>query len=136
MLSGRVDATLGAYWNYEAIQLRQLGRRVNVIHVENAGVPTYDELVLVARESTIASRTNLLRRFVQALGRGYRVGAQRSPGGGRLLVGANPALSPKLQLASVRATLSSYFPSGAGQPWGWQDPSQWTAYGQWMLATT
>ncbi len=39
MLSGRVAATLGAYWNYEAIQLRQLGRRVNVIHVENAGVP-------------------------------------------------------------------------------------------------
>jgi len=27
MLSGEVDATLGAYWNYEAIQLRQLGRR-------------------------------------------------------------------------------------------------------------
>ncbi|MEO6858107.1 MAG: ABC transporter substrate-binding protein, partial [Solirubrobacteraceae bacterium] len=49
MLSGRVAATLGAYWNYEAIQLRQLGRRVNVIHVENAGVPNYDELVLVTR---------------------------------------------------------------------------------------
>jgi len=47
MLSGRVDATLGAYWNYEAIQLRLQGRHPNVIHVENAGVPPYDELVLV-----------------------------------------------------------------------------------------
>ena len=39
MLSGRVDATLGAYWNYEAIQLRQMGKPANVIHVEHAGVP-------------------------------------------------------------------------------------------------
>ena len=55
MLSGRVDATLGAYWNYEALQLRQMGRKVNVIHVEQAGVPTYDELVVVVRTGEIAS---------------------------------------------------------------------------------
>ncbi|MGH2914120.1 MAG: ABC transporter substrate-binding protein, partial [Solirubrobacteraceae bacterium] len=71
MLAGRVDATLGAYWNYEAIQLRQAGKRPNVIHVEDAGVPSYDELVLVVRENEIAQQGNLLRRFVQALGRGY-----------------------------------------------------------------
>ena len=134
MLSGRVDATLGAYWNYEALQLREMGRRVNVIHVENAGVPNYDELVLVAREGTLASQANLLRRFVQALGRGYQSVRSDPQAGVSSLVSANPALSAKLQLASVRATLAAYFPSGAGQPWGWQNPGQWTAYGQWMLS--
>jgi putative hydroxymethylpyrimidine transport system substrate-binding protein len=133
MLSGRVDATLGAYWNYEAIQLRQLGRRDNVIHVEKAGVPSYDELVLVTRENEIASRTNALRRFVQALGRGYEQVRSDPQAGVDSLVRANPSLSPKLQLASVRATLSAYFPSGAGEPWGWQNQKQWTAYGEWML---
>jgi putative hydroxymethylpyrimidine transport system substrate-binding protein len=134
MLSGRVDATLGAYWNYEAIQLRQLGRRVNVIHVENVGVPTYDELVLVARESTLASQTTVLRRFVQALGRGYQSVRGNPQAGVSSLVAANPSLSAKLQLASVQATLSSFFPAGNRLPWGWQDQGQWTAYGQWMLA--
>ena len=38
-----------------------------------------------------------------------------------------------LQLASVRATLPAFFPSGSAHPWGWQDPVQWNAYGQWML---
>ena len=56
MLSGRVDATLGAYWNYEAIQLAQLHKHPNVIRMEQVGVPTYDELVVVvaarARSST------------------------------------------------------------------------------------
>ncbi|MGB9186325.1 MAG: ABC transporter substrate-binding protein [Solirubrobacteraceae bacterium] len=134
MLSGRVDATLGAYWNYEAIQLRQLGRRVNVIHVENVGVPNYDELVLVARESTLAANTNLLRRFVQALGRGYQSVRSNPQAGVSALVSANPSLSAKLQLASVQATLPAFFPAGAGLPWGWQNQPQWTTYGQWMLA--
>jgi putative hydroxymethylpyrimidine transport system substrate-binding protein len=49
------------------------------------------------------------------------------------LVAANPSLSSKLQLASVRATLPSFFPAAANQPWGWQNQSQWTAYGEWML---
>ena len=51
MLSGRVDATLGAYWNYEAIQLQQMGKHPNVIRVNKVGVPTYDELVVVVRKS-------------------------------------------------------------------------------------
>lgn len=132
MLSGRVAATLGAYWNYEAIQLRQLGRRVNVIHVEKAGVPTYDELVLVARESELAKKTSVLRRFVQALGRGYEAVRGDPQGGVNALLQANPSLSRKLQAASVRATLPAFFPSGH-EPWGWQSPGQWTRYGQWML---
>lgn len=134
MLSGRVDATLGAYWNYEAIQLQQLGKHPNVIHVESAGVPPYDELVLVARENEVANRTNILRRFVQALGRGYASVRSDPQAGVNALVQANPALSSKLQLASVRATLSSYFPSDPNHPWGWQDSRQWTAYGEWMLS--
>jgi putative hydroxymethylpyrimidine transport system substrate-binding protein len=134
MLSGRVDATLGAYWNYEAIQLRQARRRVNVIHVEDAGVPAYDELVVVVRESEIASRTNELRRFIQALGRGYQAVRADPQAGVAALVQANPSLSEKLQAASVRATLSSFFPSDAKLPWGWQSTAQWTAYGQWMLS--
>jgi putative hydroxymethylpyrimidine transport system substrate-binding protein len=133
MLSGRVDATLGAYWNYEAIQLRQAGKRPNVIHVENAGVPNYDELVLVTTENNIATKTNELRRFVQALGRGYTAVRADPEAGVAALVKANPSLSDTLQLASVRATLSSFFPSPASLPWGWQNQSQWNAYGRWML---
>jgi putative hydroxymethylpyrimidine transport system substrate-binding protein len=133
MLSGRVDATVGAYWNYEAIQLRLQRRRPNVIHVENAGVPSYDELVLVTTENVIAKRTNMLRRFVEAVGRGYEAVRRDPQAGVAALVHANPSLQTQLQLASVQATLSSFFPP-AGQPWGWQNPKRWASYGQWMLS--
>jgi putative hydroxymethylpyrimidine transport system substrate-binding protein len=134
MLSGRVDATLGAYWNYEAIQLQQSGRHPNVIHVENAGVPRYDELVLVTTENALAHKTGELRSFVQALGRGYQSVRADPQAAVNNLVRANPSLSPKLQLASVKATLPFFFPATPNRPWGWMTGSQWTSYGQWMLS--
>ena len=133
MLSGRVDATLGAFWNYEAIQLAQLRKHPNVIHMQQVGVPNYDELVVVVRKDTIVNHPDLVRRFVQALGRGYEAVRSNPQQAVTNLVRASPGLDPKLQLASVQATLPAFFPSNAANPWGWQDPGQWTAYGQWML---
>ena len=72
MLSGKVAATLGGFWNYEAIQLRLLHKRPVVIPVDRAGVPTYDELVLVVREDEARTRGQDLRAFLQALTRGER----------------------------------------------------------------
>jgi putative hydroxymethylpyrimidine transport system substrate-binding protein len=134
MLSGRVDATLGAFWNYEAIQLAMLHKHPNVIHMEQAGVPTYDELVLVVRKNTIVKHPDVVRRFVQALGRGYASVRRNPQGAVANLVRASSGLDPKLQLASVEATLPAFFPSDPSEPWGWQDPKQWSAYGHWMLS--
>ncbi len=134
MLSGRVDATLGSYWNVEAIELAQLHKHPNVIHMEQAGVPDYDELVVVVRKNTIVNHPDLIRRFVQALARGYE-SARRDPQTAvNDLIKASPGLDPKLTLASVDASLPAFFPSDSANPWGWQDPKQWAAYGQWMLS--
>ena len=133
MLSGKVAATIGGYWNYEAIQLRQAGRKPRVLPVDQAGVPPYDELVVVVRQTEIANNGNELRRFIQALGRGYEAVRADPQAGVRSLLQANPTLNAKLQTASVSATLPAFFPSGSGLPWGWQNQAQWTAYGEWML---
>jgi putative hydroxymethylpyrimidine transport system substrate-binding protein len=134
MLAGRVDATLGAFWNYEAIQLAGLRKHPSVIHMEQVGVPTYDELVLVVRRNTIINHPDLVRRFVQSLARGYESVRRDPQAAVGNLVHASSGLDPKLQLASVNATLAAFFPSSSTHPWGWQDPKQWAAYGQWMLS--
>ncbi len=100
----------------------------------DAGVPTYDELVLVAKEQTVRDRGPLLRRFVQALQAGaLAVKADASVGVNPLLA-ANKDLERPLQLASVRATMRAFFPADAKDPYGWQDPDEWRAYGEWMKA--
>jgi len=134
MLSGRVDATLGAYWNYEAIQLARMGKHPNVIRMNQVGVPSYDELVLVVRQSTLVNRPDEIRRLVQGIARGYKSVRSDPASGVANLVRANPGLDPKFQAAAVNATLAAFFPSNPGSPWGWQDPVEWNSYGQWMLA--
>lgn len=134
LVSGRVDAILGGYWNYEAVQLAQLGKHPSVIRMNQVGVPSYDELVLVTRTNLLEQHPDVLRRFVQAIARGYQATRSNPSAAVANLVRINPGLNQKLQLASVRATLPAFFPSQAGEPWGWQDTKQWNAYGRWMLA--
>ena len=92
MVSGQVNATLGGYWNYEAIQLAQAKQRPNVIRVDRLGVPSYDELVLVVKRGTITNHSDLVRRFVQALARGYEAVRSDPQTGVQSLLHANPGL--------------------------------------------
>jgi putative hydroxymethylpyrimidine transport system substrate-binding protein len=135
MLSGKVAATIGGFWNYEAIQLRQLGKRPVTIPVDQAGVPRYNELVLVVRENEARSRGQDLRAFLQALTHGENEVRADPAAAARLLSAANPNLEPKLQLASIEQTLPVTLPSvRPAKPFGWQDPTAWAAFGSWMLS--
>ena len=133
MLSGKVAATLGGYWNYEAIQLTQMHKHPVTIPIDQAGIPKYNELVLVVREDEAHTRGQDLRAFLQALTRGER-DVQANPAAAvALVVKANPSLQAKLQLASIEQTLPAALPAG-GKPFGYQDPTAWSAFSSWMFA--
>ena len=132
MISGRVAATLGGFWNYEALQLAMAHRKATVIPVDQAGVPTYDELVLVVRQDEANHRGQDIRGFLQALSRGEREVRADPAAAARLVVAADRDLDPRLQEASIRATLPAQA-APAGKPYGWQDPAAWSAFGRWML---
>jgi putative hydroxymethylpyrimidine transport system substrate-binding protein len=134
MLSGQVDATLGGFWNYEGIQLRLAHKHPVVIPVDRAGVPTYDELVLVARDAQARRDGQDLRAFLQALTQGEREVRADPAGAASTLLKAAPSLDRKLQLESIKQTLPAAVPSEAGKPYGWQSPTAWAAFGSWMFS--
>jgi putative hydroxymethylpyrimidine transport system substrate-binding protein len=134
MLSGKVAATLGGFWNYEGIQLEQMHKRPVTIPVDKAGVPTYDELVLVVREDEAGARGQDLRAFLQALTHGEKRVRENPQAAASLIVSANPDAQLKLQVASLQKTLPAILPSDSAKPYGWQDPSAWAAFGRWMLS--
>jgi putative hydroxymethylpyrimidine transport system substrate-binding protein len=134
MLSGKVAATLGGFWNYEALQLQQMRKHPVVIPVDRAGVPTYDELVLVVREDEAGTGGQDLRAFLQALTLGERQVRSDPAAAAALIVKANPSAERKLQLASIEATLPAMLPADRSKPYGWQDPAAWAAFGRWMLS--
>jgi putative hydroxymethylpyrimidine transport system substrate-binding protein len=131
LLTGRVDATLGAFWNYEGTDLRLRGKRPQIIRMEDAGVPTYNELVLVANADALERDAGKLRAFIGALSRGTRDLRSNPNEAIQGLLEANPDLDPELQRAVVKVTLPLFFPP-EGRPYGWQDPDQWDAFSAWM----
>lgn len=133
MVSGRVDATLGSFWNYEGIELRRRGRRPVILRMDELGVPTYNELIVVAREEDARERGPVLRRFMQALAGGHRTLRENPSVGIDELMRANRDLDRGLQEAVVRATLPVFFPEDADRPFGWMEGDEWAAYGAWMV---
>jgi putative hydroxymethylpyrimidine transport system substrate-binding protein len=135
MLSKKVDATLGAFWNYEGVQLQREHKDPTIIKMDEVGVPTYQELIFVAdtdrlREKGVGS---VMRRFLQAVSRGAKAVKADPNVGADALVKANPDLDRGLQLASIKATLPVFFPENETFPWGYMNADEWKAYGQWML---
>ena len=133
LLTRRVDAVLGAFFNYEGVELRRQRRDPQIIPVDEAGVPTYDELVFVTGSEELADSDaqGRLRRFMAAVARGTS-DLERDPQAGlRGLLEANPELDARLQRAVVDVTLPLFQPPD-GKPFGWQEPRDWRAFEAWM----
>lgn len=64
LMSGQVDAVLGAYRNFELNQMEIEGVGGKCFYIEEEGVPTYDELIYVANKDKMDP--DMLRRFLRA----------------------------------------------------------------------
>ena len=70
LISGQVDAVIGAFRNFELNQMALVGRPGRAFFVEEEGIPPYDELILVAHQKRIDDPA--LRDFVDAVEDGVR----------------------------------------------------------------
>jgi putative hydroxymethylpyrimidine transport system substrate-binding protein len=131
LLTRKVDAVLGAYWNYEAVQLAQKGRHPKVIRIEQAGVPAYDELVIAAAERTVRDHPDRIRRFLAALAQGAEDLRTKPAAATDALLAANKDLDPRLQRAAVKVTLPYFLPAG-GRPYGYMETGEWRAFTAFM----
>jgi putative hydroxymethylpyrimidine transport system substrate-binding protein len=131
LLAKKVDAVVGVYWTWEAIQARQKGYPVNVMRVEKWGVPNYCELVLIANEKTIRQRASYVRHTVHALQDGYRYAESHPNEAWAALHAKDKTLNKSLVLQSLKL-LRPVITSASTI--GYQDPQQWKHYAAWLYA--
>jgi putative hydroxymethylpyrimidine transport system substrate-binding protein len=131
LLGGRVDAILGGFRNIEGVDLRLRGLHPRIVPVDRLGVPTYDELVLVARRSTVEEHPEAIRAFIEALARGTDYARAHPQEAANAILEAGKGLDPMQTRAEVGATLPLLAPP-LGRPYGYMDPAAWRAYAQWM----
>lgn len=129
LLTKKVDAVVGVYWTWEAIQAQERGRPVNVMRVERWGVPNYCELVLIANETTVRTRPGFVRATVQALQRGYAYAAAHPAAAWQALHARDKTLDRRLVLTS----LNLLRPVVRDAPTvGYQNAAQWRRYEAWL----
>jgi putative hydroxymethylpyrimidine transport system substrate-binding protein len=134
VVSGKVDSILGGYRNVEAVQVKDQGLNPTVIPVTDAGVPQYDELVIIANSNklkTDASYQQLVREFLAGLAKGNAL-AVSQPAVGiasmQSVIKGYPANQVK-QMVDVTAPLLKN-PLGFGQ----MDAKSWQSFANWMHA--
>ena len=66
LVGGSAQAMLGGYSNVEGVDLRERGKEPVVTPVDKLGVPTYDELVLVANRKKLEEDPEEFRLFIAA----------------------------------------------------------------------
>jgi putative hydroxymethylpyrimidine transport system substrate-binding protein len=127
LLSGNVDAVLGMFWNVEGVELEERGERPTIRPVDRLGIPTYDELVLVADGERVAEDPKSIELFIAALEHGTEDARRDPEAAARALIDANPDLDPRLTRAQVEATLPA-LAGEQGRPYGYMRASEWDAF--------
>lgn len=137
LVSGKVDASITGYYNVEGVQLKEANRPATVIPVDEAGSPTYNELVLVVKEDNLRDtrRTEIYRRFLAGLAEGTQNAVDDPTAAFESLAKDHKDIQEdeKFNKASLAVTLPILAQSDRGDnPFGFQDPSIWSTYGKWM----
>ena len=132
LISEKVDAVIGAYWTHESIHMENLDYPVNVMRMEEWGVPDYYELVLVTSEAYLADNEGVVERFVRAMRRGYRDAIADPQAGVDILVSdSGGEINEKIDRPGADLLQSLWqLPDGGG--FGTQTPERWDSFVRWM----
>ncbi|MBI4282770.1 MAG: ABC transporter substrate-binding protein [Chloroflexi bacterium] len=130
LIGKKVDAIVGAYWTHESIVMEMQGFLVNILRMEEWGVPDFYELVLVASQDTVSKRPEVVQRFLRATARGFADAIADPQGAVDVLVAANPETDKALETQGI-ARLAPMWTEGV-PAFGWQTQERWESLANWM----
>ncbi len=130
LIGKKVDAIVGAYWVHESISATNQGFELNIMRMENHGVPDFYELVLVTTEKKIASEPEQVQGFVRAVMRGYQDAIADPQAAVDLLKRLRPEVDLDIEKPGVDL-LAPLWSSNTGI-FGWQEEARWVDFSRWM----
>lgn len=106
LMSGQVDAVIGAFRNFELNQMELEGVPGRCFNPEDEGVPAYDELIYVANPQ--AMDPDVIRRFLGATGKAARFIADRPEEGWAIFAGSAAELDDELNARAWADTVPRF----------------------------
>jgi putative hydroxymethylpyrimidine transport system substrate-binding protein len=131
LLSGQVDAVVGAYWTHESIVMELEGHRVNVMRMEQWGVPDFYELILVTNETMLRERRDVVERFTRAFRKGFEATLAEPQRAIDSLLELNPGtVNEPVERRGVELLVPMW--KAEAPRFGWQAADRWQGFTDWM----
>jgi putative hydroxymethylpyrimidine transport system substrate-binding protein len=127
LLSGKVHAVIGAYWNYEINELALEGHPAGYFPLEKHGVPDFYELVVISNDTFLQKEPETAKRFMMAIQEGLAYTKQNPEDALAAYFKANPDVRKELDAKAFEATLPVFANSQT------QLLSKWQAFAAYAL---
>jgi len=125
LLSGKVDAVIGAYRNFELIEMKLAGKAGQAFFPEEHGVPAYDELIYITAQDK--AKDPRMAKFLGAVEDATVYLLNHPDESWQLFVKANPKLDDALNREAWGATLARFAASPAAR-----DASRYARFAEYM----
>ena len=112
LMSGQVDAVIGAYRNFELNQMDIEGRPGRCFYIEEEGVPSYDELIYIANPDRMDKA--LIARFLAATEKATQFIVNNPDAAWEIFSGTAPELQDELNARAWVDTLPRFALRPAG----------------------
>ncbi len=106
VMSGQVDAVIGAYRNFELNQMDIHGKPGRAFYLEEEGIPAYDELIVVAHAERVDDPN--MRNFIDAVERGVQFMINHPEQAWMDFISSDKALDDELNRRAWRDTLARF----------------------------
>ncbi|MGD8372067.1 MAG: ABC transporter substrate-binding protein, partial [Syntrophobacterales bacterium] len=105
LLTGKVDAVVGAFRNYEAIQIELEGKKVGIFPLEEHGIPDFYELVIITHPNEITAHPTRVKAFMRGLTKGIQQTIDDPKACLETFLKLHPDLRDELNRRAFQATL-------------------------------
>ncbi len=112
LMSGQVDAVIGAYRNFELNQMEIEGVNGHCFYIEEEGVPPYDELIYVANPDRMDA--DQIARFLAATEKATQFIVNNPEESWRIFSSTSPELQDELNAKAWKDTLTRFALRPAG----------------------
>jgi len=132
LVSGSVDAIIGAYWTHESIVMELQGYDVNIMKLEEWGVPDYYELILITNKDFLEENLEVVEKVVNSFKKGYEYAIENPEKSIDSLVKiAGPEIvEEEVERAGIKLLIPVW--QSYNKPFGFQEKSKWIETYDWM----
>ena len=132
LVSGSVDAIIGAYWTHESIVMELQGYEIEIMRLEEWGVPDYYELILITNKSFLEENKSDVEKVVNSFKKGYEFSIKNPQESitSLISIAGEEIVEEDVERAGVELLIPMW--QSNNLPFGHQHISKWEETYEWM----